>query len=85
VGGFVVFCWVFQESGCFGVVFLGVGVVFCVVDVVFCVVDVVFKQTSFVVMKDVTRIPGLFLGLPVLGIRLCSKSPHLRSRCGRSV
>jgi hypothetical protein len=34
--------------------------------VVFCVVDVVFKQSSFVVMKDVTRIVSLFFGFPVL-------------------
>ena len=34
--------------------------------VVFCVVDVVIKQSSFVVMKDVTRIVSLFFGFPVL-------------------
>jgi hypothetical protein len=39
---------------------------FCGVVVVFCVVDVVFKQSSFVVMKDVTRIVSLFFGFPVL-------------------
>ena len=36
--------------------------------VVFCVVDVVIKQSSFVVMKNVTRILDLFLGFIVLGM-----------------
>jgi hypothetical protein len=41
---------------------------FCGEVVVFCVVNVVIKQSPFVVMKDVTRIPGLFFGFPVLGM-----------------
>jgi hypothetical protein len=35
--------------------------------VVFCVVNVVNKESSFVVMKNVTRILDLFFGLPVFG------------------
>ncbi|MBB5339966.1 putative membrane-anchored protein [Edaphobacter lichenicola] len=37
--------------------------------VVFCVVNVVIKQSSFVVMGNVTRILSLFFGFPVLGTR----------------